>query len=307
MRKNAIKKSKNSYMNNYWDLYLFVLPGILFLLVFNYIPMLGSVIAFQDYKLGAGFFEGSWVGLKHFIKFFGHRDFKMILTNTLSINILKLIFGFPMPIIFALILNEIKNTTFKRGVQTITYLPHFLSWVIIGGILVYILSTSNGLINQVRTMMGLETIPYLTSSKYFKPILVISEMWKTTGWGTIIYLAAITSLDPALYEAAKIDGAGKLKQAWHITIPGIASTIVILFILRIGIIMNGSFEQVFMLLNPSVRTSGEIISTYIYRVGVVNMRYSYTTAVGLFQSLVSLFLVASTNIIAKKLGGEGIW
>lgn len=206
------KKGVNSYLRNNWQLYLFLLPGLLLLLVFKYVPMVGNVIAFQDYKLGAGYFESNWVGLKNYIEFFNHRDFKIIVTNTIIINFLKLIIGFPAPILFAIILNEIKNRFLKKTVQTLSYLPHFLSWVIIGGIMIYIFSTSNGLINQVRSVFGLETVAYLTSKESFRMLLVISDMWKSTGWGTIIFLAAITTINPELYESCKIDGAGSLSK-----------------------------------------------------------------------------------------------
>jgi putative aldouronate transport system permease protein len=303
---NIIKRKKNVFIEN-WDLFLFILPGVLYFIVFKYLPMIGIVIAFQNYRIGAGFFDSPWVGFEHFIALFKHRDFIMILSNTIIINSMKFVFGFPAPIIFALVLNEIRNSSFKRTVQTITYLPHFLSWVVIGGITVFVFSTNSGILNQLLIKMNLDTIPFLTSNQYFRWILIITDIWKEAGWGTIIYLAAISSIDPELYQAAKIDGVSRLQQIWYITIAGISQTIIILMILRVGTLIIGNFEQVYMLMSTPVRQSAEIISTYVFRVGVTELRYSFTTAVGLFQSLIAFILIFSTNKIAKLLGGDGIW
>jgi putative aldouronate transport system permease protein len=269
--------------------------------------MIGVTIAFQDFSLGDGFFKSSWVGFKHFEKLFTSPDFLPILRNTIVINLYKLLFCFPVPIILALFLNEVSNSHFKRTVQSLTYLPHFFSWVVIAGITVSVFSTSSGLINQLLKSFDMQTIPFMVDKRFFRGILVVTEMWRDAGWGSIIYLAALTSISPELYEAAKIDGASRLRRVVHISLPGISSTIMVLFLLNTGNLLRGGFEQILMLYSVPVYEVADVIPTYVYRLGILDMRYSFATAAGLFQSLVGLMMITISNVMAKRLGGEGLW
>lgn len=290
--------------------YLLLLPGLLYLIIFHYIPMFGIIFSFKEYQpfMGVeGIFTSEWVGLKHFQKFFNSYYFWDILGNTLAISLLKFIFGFPAPIIFALLLNEVRNKKFMKTVQTISYLPHFLSWVVVSGLLVTLLSTDNGLINIIREAMGKESIMFLGDPKYFRQVLVISDIWKGIGWGSIVYLAAISGVDQEMYEAAYIDGANRWRRIWHITLPSISHIVVIMLIFSVGGLLNAGFEQIFLLYSPAVYSVEDIIDTFVYREGLQSNNYSYATAVGLFKSLVSMFLLLLTNFIAKRLDQEGIW
>lgn len=272
--------------------------------------MFGIIISFKEYQpfMGVeGIFTSEWVGLKHFQKFFNSYYFWDILGNTLAISLLKFIFGFPAPIIFALLLNEVRNKKFMKTVQTISYLPHFLSWVVVSGLLVTLLSTDNGLINIIREAMGKESIMFLGDPKYFRQVLVISDIWKGIGWGSIVYLAAISGVDQEMYEAAYIDGANRWRRIWHITLPSISHIVVIMLIFSVGGLLNAGFEQIFLLYSPAVYSVANIIDTFVYREGLQSNNYSYATAVGLFKSLVSMFLLLLTNFIAKRLDQEGIW
>lgn len=272
--------------------------------------MFGIIIGFKDYEpfMGVkGIFTSEWVGLKHFKKFFSSYYFKNILGNTLIISLSKFIFGFPAPIIFAILLNELKNEKFKKTIQTISYLPHFLSWVVVSGLLVALLSTDNGLLNVLRGFFGKESIMYLGDPKYFRKVLVLSDIWKGIGWGSIVYLAAISGVDQELYEAAYMDGASRWRRIWHITLPSISNIVVIMLIFSVGGLLNAGFEQIFLLYSPSVYNVADIIDTFVYREGLISNNYSYATAVGLFKSLVSMVLLLLTNFIAKQLDQEGIW
>lgn len=282
--------------------FLLLAPGIIYFLLLNYWPMLGVTIAFKDYKLINGIFGSPWAGLKWFRILFAAPDFWTALRNTVIISFYKLVFNFPAPIVLALLLNEVLNTTFKRIVQTIVYFPHFLSWVILGGILFSLFSSEGGLLQ----VLGLSTPPMMQPS-LFRGLLVLSEMWKEIGWGTIIYLAAIAGINPELYDAAKIDGANRFRLVRHITIPSISGTIAILLILRTGHILNVGFDQIFILYNPLVYNVADVLDTYVYRVGITMGRYSFATAAGLFQSVVGLLLLLVTNQITKRLGGQGLW
>ena len=289
-------------------LYIFLFPIIIYFIIFKYVPMLGTVMAFQDFKFSTGFFDSKWVGLEHFKRLFGNKNFYMILRNTLLLNIGGVLFGFPVPIILAIFLNEVQNGKFKKISQSIMYLPHFMSWVVLGGILIELLSPSSGVINSILVhVFGIEPIYFMGSTKWWPVVFVLSGIWQGAGWGTIIYLAAITGIDQQLYEAARIDGAGKLKQIRYVTLPCLKSTIVIMLILRMGSMMDIGFEQVYVMMNPAVSDVAEVISTYVYRVGIEGAQYSYTTAIGLFQSVVSCILVCTTNMIARKMNGEGLW
>lgn len=292
----------------YYHRYLFAMlvPGLVYFAVFRYAPMFGLVIAFKDYYPNLGFLDSRWVGLKHFNKLFLSPDFYRILGNTLLISLYKLVFAFPVPIVLALLLNELRNLKFKKVTQTIAYLPHFLSWVVFGEIMKVILSASGG-VNILLTSLGAEPVYFMIQAHLFRPILVITAILKNSGWGTIIYLAAITSIDPQLYEAAIIDGANRFQRMWRITLPSIRSVILILLILRIGHIMDVGFHQVLVMYNPAVYSVGDIIDTYVYRVGITQGQYSFTTAVGMFKGVVGLILVYGANRLAKRVGESGIW
>lgn len=309
-----LRRSRNrlGYVRRNYDLYLILVPALLYILVFNYLPLLGVSIAFQDYNMFAAdnpvsaIFASPWVGLKHFQKLFQSPEFYNIFRNTLVISVLKIGFIFPLPIIVAIMLNEILHTGFKRVVQTVIYLPHFLSWAVVSGIFVTLLG-STGLVNQWLLSLGGRPISFLVDKTWFRAVLVITDAWKTVGWGSIIYIAAITGVDPALYEAAMIDGAGKWKQMWHVTLPCILPTIIMMLILRVSRVLDAGFEQIFIMYHPAVYDVADIIGTFVYREGLGRMNFSYGTAVGLFNSVVALILVLGSNGISKKLTGKSIW
>jgi putative aldouronate transport system permease protein len=286
--------------------FLLMLPGILHFLIFKYVPLAGNVIAFQDYSMFRGIWDSNWVGLKHFVTIFTYEEFFQVLRNTIMFSFMSILFGFPAPLILALLLNEVTKMWFKRSIQTLLYLPHFLSWVIVGGIFINLLSI-DGVFNSILSALGMERIDFLTKSEYFRGIIVSIGIWKGIGWGTIIYLAALAGINPNLYEAAVVDGAGRWKQMWHITLPSLMPTIVVLFLLQIGMVLESNVEQILIFLNPLVRDVGEVVDTYVYRVGLLNAQFSYTTAIGLFQSLIGLVLVMSLNALSKKTSGESIY
>jgi len=288
-------------------LYLLVLPGLLFFLVFKYVPMWGVVIAFQNYSPYLGLWHSDWVGWMHFNRLFSNPDFLIILRNTLAINALSLLFFFPLPIALALMMNEIRVRWFKGAVQSIIYLPHFLSWVVIAGISLVMLSESDGIVNGMLASLGFGRIDFLTNSNYFWGLLTVQSIWKEVGWGTVIFLAAIAGVDVQLYEAAKLDGAGKLRQMWHVTLPAIRNVIIILLILKIGHIMDVGFEQVYLMMNGAVSEVAEVFDTYVYRVGILQGQFSFSTAVGLFKSVVGLALVVIANRLSKMFGEEGMY
>ncbi|MCU6796084.1 sugar ABC transporter permease [Paenibacillus sp. WQ 127069] len=289
------------------SLYLLGLPGILFFIVFKYLPMWGIIIAFQDYSPFQGLLQSPWVGFKHFERLFAHPDFFMLLRNTMAINVLNLVFFFPLPILLSMLLNEVSHQFFKRVVQSIIYLPHFLSWVIIAGICFLMLSKGEGIVNKLLEAVGIGKIDFLTNPDLFWGLLTVQSIWKEAGWGTVIFLAAIAGIDPQLYEAAKMDGASRLRQAWHVTLPAIRSVIIILLILRIGHIMDVGFEQVFLMMNGAVSEVAEVFDTYVYRLGIRQGQFSFTTAVGLFKSVIGLILVILSNRLAKRFGEEGVY
>jgi putative aldouronate transport system permease protein len=288
-------------------LYLLVVPGVVFFILFKYLPMWGIIIAFQEYSPYAGVWKSEWVGLDHFVRFFTNPDFYLLFRNTMVISLLNLVFFFPLPIILSLMLNEVKNQAFKRVIQSIVYLPHFLSWVIIAGISFLLLSQTSGLINMMLMSLGLVKYDFLTNTDTFWGLLVAQNIWKETGWGTIIILAAITAVDPQLYEAAKMDGANRWLQAWHVTLPGIRNVILVLLILRLGHIMDVGFEQVFLMSNGAVAKYADVFETYVYRNGIQSGQFSYSTAVGLFKSVVGLVLVIIANKLSKRFGEEGVY
>lgn len=281
---------------------------LLFILIFNYIPMFtGFSIAFKDYKPGLGIAGSPWVGLKHFHDMFITGDTLRALGNTLIIAVMKIVANLIVPIVFALLLNEVRVKWFKRMTQTITYLPYFLSWIILAGIMTNILKTDGGLLNRLIEMLGHEPVFFLGSNDTFRGTLVASDVWKNFGYNTIVYLAALTNIDPTLYEAASMDGAGRWRQTIHITLPGISMFIVLMTILSIGNILNAGFDQVFNLYNVSVYESGDIIDTLVYRLGIQQQQYSFSTAVGLFKSIVSLILIAGSNKLADKYAGYKVF
>lgn len=284
-------------------LYVLALPGILYFLVFRYIPIYGVTIAFKNYSIYKGYFESEWVGLANFVKLFGQFGFQRALRNTLIISFYKLVVGFPAPIILALLLNEVRHALYKKTVQTTLFLPHFISWVIIAGLLYALLSPYSGVVKALGEKLGYEgrLVDLMASKQYFRGVIVVSELWRNAGFGAIIYIATIATIDPQLYEAATVDGAGRWRQLWHITLPGIRTTLVILLILRVGRIMNVGFEQIFAMYNPMVYEVSEVLETYVYKIGIFEAKYSLATATGFFKSTVGLGLVLLTNTIAKRI------
>ena len=299
------RESRRKLSHSKVMLLMMALPVVYFL-VFRYAPMFGLVIAFKDYNVFLGLRASEWVGLRNFRELFASPDFWQIFRNTLVISLMKLIIGFPIPIILALLLNEIRSTGFKRVMQTVLYLPYFISWAIIGTMILVLFSPTSGLLSGVSIWLTGERMNLLTSAEHFRGILVVSDIWRNAGWGTIIYLAAISQVDPNLYEAAIVDGANKLRQIWHVTIPAIAGVIVLLFILRVGWMMHAGFEQILVLQNPLVMDVSDIFDTYVYRVGLGRGEYSYTATAEMFKSVISLVLIYGTDRLAKALGEEGL-
>ncbi|MBP1989404.1 ABC transporter permease [Paenibacillus eucommiae] len=302
-------KKKNSF-SAYWKykyLTLIFLPAIIYYVIFHYVPIYGVLIAFKSYKFSLGILGSPWVGFQHFRDLFAFDSFWQVFRNTFLISIYKLIFGFPAPIVFALLLNEIRLSIFKRLVQTISYFPHFLSWVVLGGLAVQFLSPSIGPINLLLQAIGLDPIYFLGDSKWFRTVLVGTEVWKGLGWGTIVYLAAIAGVNPELHEAATVDGANRFHRMRYITLPSMMPVITIMLIFAIGGMVNDDFDQVFNLYNPVVYEVGDVLSTYTYRMGLINMEYSFATAVGLFKNVIAFVLILSANAIAKKINDYGLW
>ncbi|MDD9269037.1 ABC transporter permease [Paenibacillus sp. GCM10023248] len=299
------KQQARRMLRNRW-LYLMLLPGILYFLIFKYVPMYGVLIAFKNYQPFLGFWDSQWVGMKHFDRFFGDPLFWKLLRNTFILAVYNIVFFFPLPIVIALMLNELRVELFKRTVQTVVYIPHFMSWVVIVSIVYLFFTTEGGLINEGIKFLGGEKINFLLSQDWFRTFITAEVIWKETGWGTIIFLAALAGVDPGQYEAARIDGANRMQQMVHITLPAIRSTIVILLILRLGHFLDTGFEQIWLMLNAMNREVGEVFDTYVYATGISEGQYSYSTAVGLFKSVVGLVLVAASNYLAKKMGEEGI-
>lgn len=301
-RKNSLARlMKNKY------LYLMIAPGLLYFIIFKYFPMGGLMIAFQDYQPFLGITGSPWAGFKHFIRLFTEPTFFMLLSNTLFLFALNLFIFFPIPIILALMLNEVRLKMFKNAVQTVIYIPHFMSWVIIVSISYVFLTVDGGLINEMIAKVGGEKIGFLTDGSWTRAMYILQIVWKEMGWSTIIYLAAVTAVDPQLYEAAKMDGANRLRQIWHVTLPAIRPVIIILLILKIGQTLDLGFEHVYLLLNSLNREAMEIFDTYVYTAGLKNGQLSYSTAVGLFKGLVGLILVIGANKLAKKFGEDGLY
>ncbi|MDF2661108.1 MAG: protein lplB [Paenibacillus sp.] len=291
------------------DRYLLLLglPGLAYFLVYKYAPMFGLYLAFIDFNPFQGIFNSEWVGLEHFRRIFEDTEVVKVLWNTLYLSFLQIAFAFPMPILMALMLNEVRNQVYKRVIQSIIYLPHFLSWVVVVGIWI-IFFRGEGLVNIfLRDSLGWETIPFMTDPSYFKPMIITQVIWKEAGWGTIIFLAALAGVNPSLYEAAVMDGASRMRQIWHITLPAIRSTIVIMLILRLGTVLDSGFEQVFLMLNPFNEETQNVLDTFVFFKGIQQADYSFATAVGMFKGVVGLVLVMAANQLAKKFGEEGVY
>jgi putative aldouronate transport system permease protein len=299
-------KRLHQNMKVHWELYLLILPALAYFIIFHYIPMYGVQIAFRDYLPGLGFLESPWVGLEHFKRFFNTYLFKVVIKNTLAISVSGLILGVPCPVILALMLNILKNRRFKNVVQTVSYAPHFISNVAMGGMILVLLSNM-GLANTLLRSLGLAPVQFMAKPELFTPIYVLSGIWKSTGYGSIIYLAALSSVDMELYEAARIDGASRLRMVWHIDLPVIIPTMVILLIMNAGRIMSVGYELVLLLQNTMNMSSSEIISTYTYRMGLLNHDFSYSTAIGLFNNIINIILLCSVNWIAGRLNETSLW
>lgn len=292
-------------VRKHWDMYLMLIPALVFLVLFKYLPMWGIRIAFQDFNI----FDPSgseWIGFANFQKLFTSKDFLNVLKNTLIISFAKIAILFPMGIIVALFLNEVHAMWYKKAVQTIIYIPHFFSWIVVAGIFTSILSTTNGLLNQLIELFGGEAVNFITPA-WFRSVIVFSAGWKEVGWNAIVFIAAIAGVGQEMYEAARIDGAGRLRQIWSITLPSIMPTILLMFILRIGSIMNAGTEQILAMYNPVVYDVADVIGTYVYRIGLGKMDYSFSTAVGLFESLVGFILVMTGNWLSRRTTGSSIW
>lgn len=306
---DRVKKKDSLWRRMVKDRYLLILlaPVMLYFFIFKYGPMFGIMISFKDYNPFQGVWDSKWVGFKFYRLFFKNPDAWEIIRNTFLLGIYKLFWGFPAPIILALLLNEMRVKAYKRIVQTISYLPHFISTVVVASMVTMFLSPTSGLINEFIGWFGIEPINFLMEPKWFRTVYVASEIWTDVGWGTIIYLAALSGVNPALYEAAEIDGASRWKQTWHVTIPGIAPAIVILLILNIGRMIEIGFEKVYLLTNPVTYETGDIISTYVYRVGLVQGNFSYGTAIDLFMGIISLIFIYSANHISRKVSDTSLW
>ena len=303
--KGFIRKLITDY-KKHTIIYWMLVPVIIYYIIFHYMPMGGLAIAFKDYRPARGILNSTWVGMEHFKTFFSSYYFWSLLRNTLTISISSLVFGFPAPVILAILINELRQKRFKKMVQTITYMPHFISTVVIAGLVVDMVST-DGVITNILTYFGMQPHNLLTVGSLFTPIYVLSDIWQNIGWGTIIYLAALTNISMELYEAAEIDGAGRGKKIIHITLPGIAPTIVTLFIMRIGSIMSVGWEKIVLLYNPAIFDKADVISSFVYRNGLLNANYSYSAAVGLFNAIINSLLLFMANFVSRKINETSLW
>ncbi|MCQ6559516.1 ABC transporter permease subunit [Paenibacillus mendelii] len=290
-----------------WQLYLFILPALATVVLFSYVPIYGVQIAFKNFIATKGIWGSEWVGFDHFIRFFDSYYFWDLMLNTLGISIYSLLVGFPIPILLALGLNELRNGFFKKSVQTITYAPHFISVVVMAGIILAFLSPETGIINRFMVFFGLQPIAFLSEASWFKTVYVFSDVWQNMGWGTVIYMAALAGIDPQQHEAAIMDGASRVRRIWHINLPGIAPTMIILLILSTGGILNVGFEKILLLQNQLNMDSSDVISTYVYRSGLRQAQYSFSAAVGLFNSVINLIILVAVNWIAKRKSESSLW
>lgn len=287
-----------------WGLLVLLAPALLYFLVYHIIPLAGSVMAFQDFRIIG---KSPFVGFKHFRALFSSPSFMQVLANTLIISFMKIVLFFPLPIVFAIMLNEVRNSFLRKYLQSTTYLPHFLSWVVIAGIWISFLSPSSGGMNQLRQMFGLPALDYLTDKSSIRWVLFVSETWRSLGWDSIIYLTALASISPSLYESADMDGAGPMRKMFSITLPELTPTMVTVFILNMGFFLNAGFDQVFNLMNDSVISVVDILDTYVYRIGLLNMQYSFSTAASLFKGLIGLVLILAAHVGSRKVTGKGLW
>ncbi|MFK7692298.1 ABC transporter permease [Paenibacillus sp. HJGM_3] len=291
----------------YKYLYLLMLPGFAYFLIFHYIPLYGITLAFKNFRIRDGILGSPWIGLDNFRILFASPTFLSVFKNTIIIGFYKLLWGTPAPILLALLINEIRSLSYKKLIQTLSYMPHFLSWIIVSGLFLQLLSPGTGPVNYVIKLLGFDPIYFLGDSSWFRTMMVLTGMWKSIGWDSIIYLAALATVNPELYEQGEIDGCSRLQRIWYITLPSIKSVIIILFILNAGSIIDDNFDQIFNFLNDSVLGVGDVLSTYVYRMGLVEMKYSMATAIDLFKNVIAFILVFSANFVAKKAGEEGIW
>lgn len=304
------KQTKSSWrkkVQQNWELYLFVLPCLIWFIIFKYIPMYGIQLAFKQYIPTEGIWGSPWIGLDHFIRFFQSFQFWTLIKNTVGLSFWSLVFTFPIPIFIALLLNQLTRERYKKFVQTIIYAPHFISTVVLVGILFIFLSPNNGIINHLIVLFGGEPILFMAEPDWFKPLYILSSLWQETGWATIIYLAALAGVSPALHEAAIMDGANKWQRIWHVDIPSIRPTIIILLILAFGNIMNVGFEKAFLMQTDLNKSASAIIPTYVYEVGLQRAQYSFAAAIGLFNSIINMIMLLTVNRLVKKLGGNSIW
>jgi len=307
------KKQKGFFLRNLEILYkekafwLMVLPGIIWYLIFAYGPMYGLIISFKDFSPFKGITKSPWVGFKWFIQFFESQFFWRLIRNTLLLNIFNIIFSFPVPIILAFLLNEVRHNWYKRIVQTVSYLPHFVSTVIIVGMLVNFVAPSGGIVNNIIVALGGEPIHFMVKPEWFRPLYIITGIWQNAGWNSIIYIAALSSIDPQLYEAAYVDGANKIKQIWYVSLPGILPTIIIMLILALGSILSVGYEKIILMYNTATYETADVINTYVYRRGVVGGEYSFGTAVGLFQSVINFMFIVAANKISRKVSNVSLW
>ncbi len=304
--KERLATFKTHVSNNKW-LYILAIPGLTYFLVFKYAPMYGVIIAFKDYVPFLGINGSQWVGLENFKDFFINPDFFRIMGNTLILALLNIVIGFPAPIILALLLNEVRSNIYKRVVQTLVYIPHFLSWTIVVSLTFVLFSINGGAVTTLVQSITGQEIDFLSDPNWFRPMIILQGVWKGVGWGTIIYLAALSGVDQEQYEAAIMDGAGRFARVWHITLPAIRSTVVIMLIMKVGSILSTGFDQIYLMTNALNRPVADVFDTYVYMMGITQGAYSYSTAVGLFKSVVGIILVLTTNKIARKLGETGLY
>lgn len=301
------RRSRVQYFKNHYDLYLMLFPMLLCYLLFSYLPLSGLFIAFKDYSPFQGILKSDWVGLQYFLEFFTGPYAWRVIRNTLTISLSTLIFGFPAPIILALLLNELRNKKFQRLVQTVSYIPHFISIVVVCGLITSFLAPTSGIVNVMLEACGLEKIYFLSRPEYFVTIYILMNIWKTTGYNSIVYIAALTSISDDLYEAARVDGAGRWQQFLCVTLPGLTPTIMIMLLVQLGGILNVGYESIILLYNPSIYETADVINTYVYRTGILEGRYDYATAIGLFNSMVAMILVIGANKLSNKLTETGLW
>nr|WP_235549438.1 MULTISPECIES: ABC transporter permease subunit [unclassified Paenibacillus] len=306
-KKSKIWTEANKSFRKHWQFYLLILPAVLYFIIFKYIPMLNAVIAFKDYSVVKGIWASPWAGFKHFHLFFNNPQFWVLMKNTLFLSLYQIVIGFPLPILLALALNEIRNGIFKRAVQLVTYAPYFISTVVMVSMIMLLLSPRLGVINIILQSFGLETINFLGIPNMFRSVYVWSDVWQGAGYSAVIYLAALAGVDQSLYEAAKVDGASRFQKIIHIDIPGIMPTAVIILILSVGNIMSVGFEKIYLLQNPLNLETSEIIATYVYKIGLLNANFSFATAVGLFNSVVNLILLLLVNSLAKRISSSSLW